>query len=258
MKCIYEASSGLEAHMILNLLQQHGIESRIDGEYLQGGAGELQAMNMVRVLVNEVDYTSAQSVIDEWDSTQIEKTEIPVQATNSKSSAVAAGLFIGLIAGAGITYSAYNTPVSINGIDHNDDGKMDEKWIYRDDRISSIEIDRNLDGVIDLVSSYNRKGRIYKSKLDDNFDGVFESLITYERGNPILTEVDIDNDGAADHRTYFRDGVFYKVEIFDPASGVTRKIQNYKLNKLVSSSFDSDGDGIFDKKYEYDFYEEIK
>ncbi|MEN8226403.1 MAG: DUF2007 domain-containing protein, partial [Bacteroidota bacterium] len=42
MKCIFEASSGLEAHMISNLLQQDGIEARIDGEYLQGGVGELQ------------------------------------------------------------------------------------------------------------------------------------------------------------------------------------------------------------------------
>ncbi len=258
MKCIYEASSGLEAHMILNLLQQGGIESRIDGEFLQGGAGELQAMNMVRVLVNEVDYSEAQSIINKWDSTQVEKTPAPAPVAGSRSSGVATGLLLGLLAGAGITFLAYNTPVSIDGIDYNDDGKIDEKWIFKDDRLSGLKLDRNLDGMVDLVSSYNRKGRIYKSKLDDNFDGVFESLITYERGNPILTEVDIDNNGDADHRTYFRDGVFYKVEISDPTSGVTRKIQNYKLNKLVSSSFDSDGDGVFDKKYEYDFYEEIK
>lgn len=70
MKCVFEASSGLEAHMILNLLKQAGISGRIDGEYLQGGIGELQAMNLVRVLVPEKDYAEARKIIDHWDSIQ--------------------------------------------------------------------------------------------------------------------------------------------------------------------------------------------
>lgn len=48
MRSVFEASSGLEAHMILNLLDQRGISGRIEGEYLQGG-GELQAMGFVHV-----------------------------------------------------------------------------------------------------------------------------------------------------------------------------------------------------------------
>ena len=225
MKCIYEASSGLEAHMILNLLQQGGIESRIDGEFLQGGAGELQAMNMVRVLVNEADYSAAQSIINEWDAMQVDKTEAPAPApvTGSRSSGVVLGLLLGSVAGAGITFLLYNTPVSIDGIDYNDDGKIDEKWIFKDNRLSGLELDRNLDGEVDLVSSYNRKGRLYKSRYDDNFDGVFESVVTYERGNPLLTEVDTDNDGAVDHRTHYKNGVVYKVELTDPSIGQYQK-----------------------------------
>ncbi|HTN93588.1 MAG TPA: DUF2007 domain-containing protein [Gallionella sp.] len=70
MKCVYEASSGLEGHMILNLLKQARISGRIDGEYLQGGMGELQAMNFVRVLVSEQDYDEARKIIHEWESIQ--------------------------------------------------------------------------------------------------------------------------------------------------------------------------------------------
>lgn len=44
MKCVFTASTGVEAHMVLNLLEQEGIEGRIEGEYLQGGVGDLQAM----------------------------------------------------------------------------------------------------------------------------------------------------------------------------------------------------------------------
>lgn len=70
MKSVFEASSGLEAHMVLNLLEQAGINGHIEGEYLQGGIGELQAMNFVRVLVSEEDYSVARKMINEWESIQ--------------------------------------------------------------------------------------------------------------------------------------------------------------------------------------------
>ena len=70
MISVYEASSGLEAHMVANLLEQAGIVVHIDGEYLQGGMGILPAMDMVRVLVNEEDLDRAREVIAEWDNRQ--------------------------------------------------------------------------------------------------------------------------------------------------------------------------------------------
>ena len=70
MKSVFEASSGLDAHMVLNLLEQRGISGRIEGEYLQGGIGELQAMGFVRVLVAEEDYAEARQIIGEWEATQ--------------------------------------------------------------------------------------------------------------------------------------------------------------------------------------------
>ncbi|MCF6225229.1 MAG: DUF2007 domain-containing protein [Xanthomonadales bacterium] len=39
MKCIFKASTGVEAHMIANLLQQSGIETIITGETLSGDLG---------------------------------------------------------------------------------------------------------------------------------------------------------------------------------------------------------------------------
>ena len=54
MKLLYEAANTVEAHMILNLLEQSSLSARIDGEYLQGGVGELQAIGIVRVMVDEM------------------------------------------------------------------------------------------------------------------------------------------------------------------------------------------------------------
>ena len=242
--------------MILNLLQQKGINCRIDGEYLQGGAGELQAMSMVRVLVEESDYTKARVIINAWETTQVEKEAISIPI--NKSSGIGRGLFFGLLIGSGATFWVYNSPVVIDGIDYNNDGKLDEKWIYKDNRISSAEVDRNLDGEIDIIHSYDYKGRLYKSELDDNFDGVYESVVTYKRGNPVLQESDSDNDGRIDYRIFLKNGILHEVEIIGPNSNSPKKKQVYEMNKLISSKFDSNGDGIYDKSYEYDFYEEIR
>lgn len=68
MKCVYEASNTLDAYMIFNLLLQEGIQGRVDGEYLAGGIGELQAINLVRVMVDKDDYDQAIKIIREWEA----------------------------------------------------------------------------------------------------------------------------------------------------------------------------------------------
>ena len=101
MLSMFETSIGLDAHMILNLLQQYGISGRIEGEYLQGGVGELQAMGFVRVLVSEDDYANARKIIDEWESIQQadEKKDRQVGASNSGWFFIA-----GVVAGGTIVY----------------------------------------------------------------------------------------------------------------------------------------------------------
>ncbi len=87
--------------MILNLLEQHGISGRIEGEYLQGGIGELSAMGFVRVLVADEDYAEAMQIIAEWESVQ-------PPAEDSKPEARASGgirIFVtGVMVGATIMY----------------------------------------------------------------------------------------------------------------------------------------------------------
>ena len=92
--------------MILNLLEQHGISGRIEGEYLQGGVGELQAMGFVRVLVSEQDYAEAREIISEWESIQ------PASEDSKPEARPTGGIRIfvaGVIVGAGIMY--WITPV---------------------------------------------------------------------------------------------------------------------------------------------------
>lgn len=256
MKTIFEASSGLEAHMILNLLQQQGIDCRIDGEYLQGGVGELQAMNYVRVLVDDSDVGKAQAIIDEWDARQVNSTDY--QRSVKKSTGLAAGMLFGLLIGVGLTFWAYNSPVTTEGVDHNNDGQLDEVWMYKDGRVSTIKVDRNLDGETDLIYRYNRKGLLYKTDADENFDGVYETTYKYRRGNIYLQESDVNQDDTVDLVGRYENGNLSEIDIFDPVTNIPRKKQNYKMGKLSSAEFDSNGDGVYDTVYAYDYYEEIE
>ena len=107
MKSVFEASSGLEAHMILNLLEQRGISGRIEGEYLQGGVGELQAMGFVRVLVSEENYAEARQIIGEWESIQLPAEDPKPEARTSGGIRI---FIAGAIVGAAIMYWLLKAP----------------------------------------------------------------------------------------------------------------------------------------------------
>lgn len=96
MKSVYEASTGLDAHMILNLLEQQGIMGRVDGEYLQGGIGELAAMGFVRVLVADEDHAAAKRIIGEWEAMQPpDKRPEPESKSSMALRTFVAGGFVG-------------------------------------------------------------------------------------------------------------------------------------------------------------------
>lgn len=101
MRSVYEASSGLDAHMILDLLRQQRISGSIEGEYLQGGVGGIQAMGLVRVLVSEEDYPEAKEIIDAWESVQpaLERVEPEVSSSAGLQMFVA-----GILVGASLMY----------------------------------------------------------------------------------------------------------------------------------------------------------
>lgn len=68
MKCVYEASDILEAHVIQGLLEQHRISAFIEGEHLIGAVGELPASALVRILVNDDDLSEGVSLMRDYDS----------------------------------------------------------------------------------------------------------------------------------------------------------------------------------------------
>lgn len=71
MKVVFNANNSLEAHLLLGLLKQAGIEGSINGEFLQGAMGELPAFGLVTVLVNERDYREASEIVADWQQSML-------------------------------------------------------------------------------------------------------------------------------------------------------------------------------------------
>jgi hypothetical protein len=67
MKRIYQAANHFQAHMVMHVLQQAGVNAHVQGEYLQSGAGELPLGNLVGVVVDDDDVESAREVISDWE-----------------------------------------------------------------------------------------------------------------------------------------------------------------------------------------------
>ncbi len=239
--------------MILNLLEQAGLSARIDGEYLQGGVGELQAIGIVRVMIEDSEYSEARKIVQEWDAKQPAEIERP---KIKKTSSFGSGL-IGFVLGIGIMIAYYHTPVTDDGIDYNGDGKLDEKWTYVNYRISKTELDRNFDGTIDFIYSFDRRGIIRSSLSDEDFNGTFETDIHYEYGSAVWQKSDSTGDGFKDYVVNFKSGVTDTVTFINPVTKRKIKVQKFGPFGLIEAELDSSGDGVIDTFYIYDSIEEV-
>ena len=68
MTKIYSAQNAIDAHIVKGMLEQRGISARVDGEYLQGGIGELPLIGLVTVSVADEDDVKALEVLREYES----------------------------------------------------------------------------------------------------------------------------------------------------------------------------------------------
>jgi len=254
MIVIYEAANGVEAHMILHLLQQSEIKGQIDGEYLQGAMGGLPATGNIRVSVMPQDADEASKIIAEWES--IQSADVPKkrsETTSQKASYFVAGAVIATAT----MFLLFRFPGTSEGIDYNGDGKLEETYYWQGDFISKIESDRNRDGNIDLRSLYGLDGTIEKVEADNDFNGTFEQSTSYIEGNPVVGRIDSSGDGTRDIHNNYQNGVLIEIELFDPFTNRRIKKSRYDaFGKLVESEFDSDGNGSFDLKITYDEFEE--
>jgi len=68
MQNIYEAANTIEANLLKGLLEQEGIETFVNGEYLVGGIGELPVSGIVNLSVEEDDMAKALKIIEAYEA----------------------------------------------------------------------------------------------------------------------------------------------------------------------------------------------
>jgi len=98
MRSVYEPSGAIQAHVLQDVLRQHGIASHVQGEHLQGAIGELPAGNLVRLLVADGDFAAARRAVEEWeratpmaeeDLARLDRSEMATAATAPSPAPVA-------------------------------------------------------------------------------------------------------------------------------------------------------------------------
>jgi hypothetical protein len=81
MRNLYEAANTIEANLLKGLLEREGIEVFINGEYLQGGIGDLPVSGIITLSVEEDDVAAALKIIEDYEAgeyaLQDEETKSP-------------------------------------------------------------------------------------------------------------------------------------------------------------------------------------
>lgn len=263
MKTVFQAATAVEAHMVSELLHQRGIESaRVEGEYLQGGVGLLQAINLVRVVVADQDLVMARQIIADWESDQRDVSSDVDAAVGNKMTAPAKAhqsgvvmLLLGVLLGAGVMFLWHKTPITRDGVDYDGDGEMDVRLLYLGGFLSRAEYDRNLDGSIDMIDNFRANGMVKSSRVDTDFDGSFETIYRYRYDQIRQIDSDTDNNGSVDLLMQYQHGELSRVTIQNMPGSATIKHMYYRLNKLICAELDEDGDGMIETRIDYDFLE---
>ncbi len=66
MIAVYDALNSLEAHALKIYLIGNGIDAKVGGDYLQGAMGDLPALGIVRVFVEDRDRIRAEQLIQKY------------------------------------------------------------------------------------------------------------------------------------------------------------------------------------------------
>ena len=255
MRTVFEPSNALEGQMLHALLEQRGISSRVEGAHLQGAVGEIPVSGFVRLVVEDNDYQSARSVIEEWESTAVPD---PIPVPPNRPAKFFRGALVGLALGFAGSYLLFRAPLSVDGIDHNNDGNLDERWFNSPSGTPvKTEIDRNFDGNVDYVFRFDRRGHVALAEADDNFDGTFETQWQFYQGSAAVGEVDTNGDSSVDVRFHSKHGVLVSTEYFAPGFVQPVRIDYFQLDKISTSELDTDRDGRMDTRRKYSDLAEV-
>jgi hypothetical protein len=251
---VYECNLAVEAHMVCDLLSQAGISARVDGEFLQGAAGDIPLGNTVKVRVEPARAAEAREVIADWEKLQPTPDSIPMPSGSGSGVRSVLWFAIGLLVGGAGMFLALRTPASDDSVDYDGDGRNDIHYEYNGRAISRMEYDRDDDGKVDASWIFDVQGAEKEYDADDDFDGRFEWHGQVEEGEVVRNVLDVDGDGQAERVAHSRNGVLESIDYYTGDHVVKR--QRFRAGLLSSAEYDDDGDGVFERRATYDAHGE--
>ena len=109
------------------------------------------------------------------------------------------------------------------------------------------EIDSNLDGIKDVVRTFNTKGEAVHEEADRNFDGRIDIWINFVDGRMAEEDSDTNNDGKADVWKFYVDGDLNRIRRDRNFDGKADVWEMYSKGRLDRMGFDETYDGHVDR-----------
>lgn len=108
------------------------------------------------------------------------------------------------------------------------------------------EMDTNLDGKMDVIRNYNRRGALTGEQVDTEFDGVLETEATVVDGKVTRVTIDLTGDGKPESTRFYRNGQLQRIERDPNGDGLTDSWSHFENQALTRIGTDYDGDGGVD------------
>jgi len=109
------------------------------------------------------------------------------------------------------------------------------------------EVDTNLDGVKDVVRTYNDKGDPVEEEADSNYDGKVDTWIHFAGGRISKVEIDHNGDGLPDETRFYIKGVLSRAQRDTNFDGKPDVWEVYADGELERIGVDLDYDGHVDR-----------
>ncbi len=109
------------------------------------------------------------------------------------------------------------------------------------------EVDTNLDGIKDVLRTFNDKGEAMREEADTTFDGRVDSWITFSHGRIVKHELDRNGDGKADQWKYYVQGKLSRIQRDTNFDGKPNVWEIYVRGQLDRVGVDVDFDGRVDR-----------
>ena len=253
MRKIYASQTSAEAHLLVEMLQQEGIEARVQDH----AAGVVPGENASVWIDDPRDEERALALVESF-SRPTPKERVPKRVSQAK--AFERGFFLGLTVGFAATWiitnqlsiqKAQSPTEPFTEWDANGDGVIDS-WAEYDAEgvVLNTSYDRDHDGQADRWEEYDANGRIVRARTDNDSDGEADLWQEYgEDARISKSHGDSNLDGAPDFwEEYDERGLLIAARYDEDSDGTPDLWQTFQdEGKVVEYAADNDGDGRRDE-----------